>query len=161
MRTYVTIYQGTKARSAVPVLATEDPEVELQMMRLAVRVLGAEGLERYEVSSFARPGRECRHNLNYWRNGSYLGLGPAAASYLDGERPNTPLRASRGAQLAWMTLRHTRLGTSHSIRPTSIFPGCPPGQFSIFLLVPFCNWLAIFTRLCLWHLACINQTVQH
>lgn len=64
----------------------EEPETELEMMRLAARILGAAGLARYEVSSFALPGRECRHNLNYWRNGSYLGLGPAAASYLDGER---------------------------------------------------------------------------
>jgi len=44
------------------------------------------GLSRYEISNFAVPGRECRHNLNTWRHGEYLGLGPAAHSFLAGER---------------------------------------------------------------------------
>ncbi len=44
------------------------------------------GLEHYEISNFARPGRRCRHNLTYWRNEPYVGIGPAAASYLAGER---------------------------------------------------------------------------
>jgi oxygen-independent coproporphyrinogen-3 oxidase len=64
----------------------EDPDRELEMIRLVVRVLGEAGLRRYEISSYARPGHACLHNLNYWRNGAYLGLGPAAASYLEGVR---------------------------------------------------------------------------
>lgn len=40
------------------------------------------GYERYEISNFCKPGKECRHNLNYWRNGEYLGLGVAAHSAL-------------------------------------------------------------------------------
>jgi len=64
----------------------EDEDVELVMMRRAREVLGAAGFRRYEVSNFARPGRECLHNVNYWRNGEYLGLGASAASYLGGER---------------------------------------------------------------------------
>ena len=40
------------------------------------------GLRRYEVSNYARPGEECRHNLDVWRGGFYLGLGPSAHSYL-------------------------------------------------------------------------------
>lgn len=44
------------------------------------------GFVHYEISNFARPGRESRHNVNYWLDGEYLGLGSAAASYLDGER---------------------------------------------------------------------------
>lgn len=43
------------------------------------------GLIRYEVSNFARPGFECRHNRNTWRHGAYIGLGPAAAGF-DGRR---------------------------------------------------------------------------
>lgn len=44
------------------------------------------GFVHYEISNFARPGRESRHNGNYWLNGEYAGLGSAAASYLGGER---------------------------------------------------------------------------
>ena len=44
------------------------------------------GFAHYEISNFARPGRQSRHNLNYWRNGEYLGLGAAAASYQNGTR---------------------------------------------------------------------------
>jgi oxygen-independent coproporphyrinogen III oxidase len=44
------------------------------------------GFAHYEISNFTLPGYECRHNLNYWRGGEYLGLGPAAASHLDGQR---------------------------------------------------------------------------
>jgi oxygen-independent coproporphyrinogen-3 oxidase len=44
------------------------------------------GYEHYEISNFARPGYRCEHNANYWRNGTYLGLGVGAASYLHGVR---------------------------------------------------------------------------
>ena len=44
------------------------------------------GYVRYEISNFARPGRECRHNLIYWRNGEYAGFGPGAYSFLNGVR---------------------------------------------------------------------------
>ncbi len=49
-------------------------------------MLQAAGYTHYEISNFARPGRESRHNLNYWQNGEYLGLGSAAASYHNGVR---------------------------------------------------------------------------
>jgi oxygen-independent coproporphyrinogen-3 oxidase len=49
-------------------------------------VLEGWGFVHYEISNFCLPGRECRHNLNYWRGGEYLGLGPAAASHLGGRR---------------------------------------------------------------------------
>ena len=44
--------------------------------------LGAAGYRNYETSAYARPGRECRHNLNYWRFGDYLGIGAGAHSKL-------------------------------------------------------------------------------
>jgi oxygen-independent coproporphyrinogen-3 oxidase len=49
------------------------------------RLLAA-GYRHYEVSNFARPGGECRHNLRYWRSADWLGLGPAAHSHLAGRR---------------------------------------------------------------------------
>jgi len=48
--------------------------------------LAEAGLRRYEVSNFARPGREGRHNLKYWRYEPFLGLGPSAASHLGSRR---------------------------------------------------------------------------
>jgi oxygen-independent coproporphyrinogen-3 oxidase len=44
------------------------------------------GLRQYEISNFARPGKECRHNLKYWRYEPYLGLGPSACSHAGAER---------------------------------------------------------------------------
>ncbi len=48
------------------------------------------GLRRYEISNFARPGFESRHNLKYWRCEEYLGAGPAAHSFIDGRRMYYP-----------------------------------------------------------------------
>ncbi|MCX6567596.1 MAG: radical SAM family heme chaperone HemW [Candidatus Aminicenantes bacterium] len=48
--------------------------------------LEAAGLRQYEISNFARPGRECRHNLKYWRYEPFLGLGPSAGSHIGGRR---------------------------------------------------------------------------
>jgi oxygen-independent coproporphyrinogen-3 oxidase len=52
--------------------------------------LGAAGFEHYEISNFARPGHACRHNLRYWRCRPWLGLGPAAHSFVDGRRFRHP-----------------------------------------------------------------------
>jgi oxygen-independent coproporphyrinogen-3 oxidase len=56
------------------------------MYEAAAARLKAAGLARYEISNFALPGREALHNLSCWEQGDYLGLGAAAASYLDGVR---------------------------------------------------------------------------
>jgi oxygen-independent coproporphyrinogen-3 oxidase len=73
-------------------------ESELAMFRFTERRLRAAGLRRYEISNFARPGRECLHNLNYWRNGSYAGFGAGAFSYLDGVRSGNERHLARYAE---------------------------------------------------------------
>ncbi|NMA47550.1 MAG: radical SAM family heme chaperone HemW [Lentisphaerae bacterium] len=52
--------------------------------------LGKQGLHRYEIANFARPGHECRHNLRIWHGASYLGCGPAATSFDGQDRWTNP-----------------------------------------------------------------------
>jgi oxygen-independent coproporphyrinogen-3 oxidase len=63
-----------------------DPDLEADMYLLAIDHLAAAGFRHYEISNFARPGCECRHNLVYWRNECYLGVGPSACGFIDGVR---------------------------------------------------------------------------
>lgn len=67
-------------------LALPDEDEALAMAELTHAFLAQAGLARYEISNYAAQGRECRHNLNYWRNGTYLGLGAGAVSCLSGFR---------------------------------------------------------------------------
>jgi putative oxygen-independent coproporphyrinogen III oxidase len=55
-----------------------DDDLSAEMLDLVAMRTAAEGLERYEVSAYARSGHRCRHNLNYWQFGDYLGLGAGA-----------------------------------------------------------------------------------
>ena len=57
-----------------------------QQYLLLVEELGELGYTQYEISNFARPGRESRHNLLYWRGEEYLGFGPGAHSFFGGRR---------------------------------------------------------------------------
>jgi oxygen-independent coproporphyrinogen-3 oxidase len=66
-------------------VATED-EAELEMMRHTRTRLAAAGLHPYEISNYAVAGEACRHNLLYWTGGDYAGLGPSAASHVQGRR---------------------------------------------------------------------------
>jgi len=63
-----------------------DDDREARLYELAIERALHAGFEHYEISNFARPGQRRAHNENYWRNGSYLGLGVGAASYLEGVR---------------------------------------------------------------------------
>ena len=84
----LTIEPGTPfaAMEAKGELLLPDHDQLADMEELAVSQLAAAGYRRYEISNFSRPGRECRHNSNYWRNGSYLGLGAGGVSCFDGLR---------------------------------------------------------------------------
>jgi len=63
-----------------------DDDVELEMLHHTRRRLNEAGFAPYEISNYAKAGEECRHNLLYWNGGNYLGLGPAAASHVQGHR---------------------------------------------------------------------------
>jgi oxygen-independent coproporphyrinogen-3 oxidase len=67
-------------------VAAIDEEIERAMYEETLVRLEAAGLAPYEISHFARPGHECRHNLVYWANDAYHGVGQGAARYLDGVR---------------------------------------------------------------------------
>ena len=75
---------GTPIRRAVDrgeITLADDDEVA-EMYDMASVILSRAGYRRYEISNFARPGHECRHNQKYWRRQGYLGLGPSAHGLL-------------------------------------------------------------------------------
>jgi len=61
-------------------------EEHARMYESAIEILTSAGYEHYEISNFSKPGLASRHNLIYWHNQEYLGLGPGAFSYLEGAR---------------------------------------------------------------------------
>jgi oxygen-independent coproporphyrinogen-3 oxidase len=84
----LTIEQSTPLGRKVQrgVVPAPDADLQADMFELACEVLGEAGFHHYEVSNWAKPGLECRHNLGYWERRPYLGLGAGAHSYRDGRR---------------------------------------------------------------------------
>ena len=81
---------GLKAEPGTPLYARRDTlpgdEVQADMYLETVSALEARGWRQYEISNFAKPGRESRHNLKYWTLGEYAGFGPGAHSDFRGRR---------------------------------------------------------------------------
>lgn len=71
-----------KAGAIVPL----EEEILADMYRSAISYLAGRGFAQYEISNFSKSGFMCRHNLAYWNNDPYIGLGPSAVSYIDGVR---------------------------------------------------------------------------
>jgi oxygen-independent coproporphyrinogen III oxidase len=80
----LTYEPGTKLYSSRTGEDQEDQQVE--MFRTGHRFLTAQGFDHYEISNYARPGFYCRHNMRYWKNLDYLGLGPSAAGFINHRR---------------------------------------------------------------------------
>ena len=84
-------------------------ELELELAEITREGTRKAGLEAYEISNYARPGHACQHNINYWHNGPYVGLGPSAVSKVGhvrgGAARSLPLyqkqMAEHGFALAW------------------------------------------------------------
>lgn len=72
-------------------VAAPDDDLAAEQYELAGDLLAAAGYRQYEISNWALPGQECRHNLQYWRNLDWLGLGPGAHGHVAGARTRTCL----------------------------------------------------------------------
>ena len=86
---YSLAYEGGTALErdlADGVIEPIDEDTDRAMYELTIDELERAGIAQYEISNFARGGFECRHNLNYWANGGYIGIGPGATSYQKGVR---------------------------------------------------------------------------
>jgi len=84
----LTLEGGTPMEQQVKtgVVPVPDPDLAADMYLMAEDVMARVGYRHYEISNWALPGRESRHNLTYWENRPYLGVGPGAHSYLTGRR---------------------------------------------------------------------------
>lgn len=81
------IEEGTpfaRDKELIQRLPSEDEDV--RMYEMTEEILEEYGYHKYEISNYSRPGYECRHNLGYWSQIPYLGVGLNASSYLDGKR---------------------------------------------------------------------------
>jgi putative oxygen-independent coproporphyrinogen III oxidase len=88
---HLTMEPNTEFAKYPPSLPDDDASAEMQDM-IAARTAAA-GFRHYEVSAYAQPGREARHNLNYWQFGDYLGVGAGAHSKLS--FPHRVIRQAR------------------------------------------------------------------
>jgi oxygen-independent coproporphyrinogen-3 oxidase len=81
------------------VLALPEEDEAVKMAKLVRDMLAHSGYARYEVSNFARPGRECRHNITYWLRGEYFGCGASAHSFIKGRREKNVADVTRYIEL--------------------------------------------------------------
>ncbi|MFA6281310.1 MAG: radical SAM family heme chaperone HemW [Candidatus Omnitrophota bacterium] len=76
------LFQLLKKKKIIP----QSEEGVVKMYERSINYLEKNKFFHYEVSNFAKSGFQCKHNLSYWQNNSYIGLGPSAVSYQDGIR---------------------------------------------------------------------------
>jgi oxygen-independent coproporphyrinogen-3 oxidase len=67
-------------------VAPQDEDSDTELYSITDSVLTKTGFSQYEVSNYAKNGYKCKHNLKYWDGGDYIGLGPSAHGYIDGQR---------------------------------------------------------------------------
>ena len=93
----LSLEEGTPLRKWVErgQVAAPNDDLAADQYELASECLAAAGYEQYEISNWTRPGHACRHNLQYWHNLSWLGLGPGAHGHAAGLRTRTLLAPQR------------------------------------------------------------------
>ena len=106
-----------------------DEEVQGAMEDMLVGLTSLAGFERYEVSAYAKPGQQCRHNRNYWEFGDYLGIGPGAHGKI-----SFPDRIERHAKLrnpeSWMHASLTK-DQSHMAEKRAVVAAELPFEFML------------------------------
>jgi putative oxygen-independent coproporphyrinogen III oxidase len=120
---HLTIEPNTAFANMPPALPDDDLASEM-LDRIAARTAAA-GLQRYEVSAFARPGHRCAHNLNYWQFGDYLGIGAGAHGKLS--FPDRIVRQTRWREPAMYierALAGTAVSNEHAVTADQL-----PGEF--------------------------------
>ena len=124
----LTIEQGTafsKLQSSGKLIMPDDDH-QLELYKNTIECLTKKGFHHYEISNFAREGKECKHNITYWENTNTLGLGAGASSYMDGTRfkninlPAHYIRKVTGEQIA---VEHTETLESRQAMGETIMLG--------------------------------------
>lgn len=85
----LTLEPATPFGKAPPADMADDEQMA-ELYALCQRICGKNGFHQYEISNYCRSGSECRHNLKYWHDEEYLGIGPAAHSFYKGKRFAVP-----------------------------------------------------------------------
>ncbi|HUG72257.1 MAG TPA: radical SAM family heme chaperone HemW [Steroidobacteraceae bacterium] len=132
----LTLEPGTLFAARPPPLP--DDELAWQMQLGCQALLGARSYGQYEVSAYARPGRQCRHNLNYWRFGDYLGVGAGAHGKLSGSSiaRSTHLREPRRYFAAtahgpeWRDVPRADLPFEFMLNALRLTEGFAPAEFT-------------------------------
>lgn len=122
----LSLEEGTPLEASVRrgELCLPDQDAVADMESLLRRTMGGRGFRQYEISNWSLPGRECRHNMVYWANREYLGLGCGAVSYLSGwrtrrlETPEQYVQALRQGRSPLFEAE--RLGTESALKETLI-----------------------------------------
>jgi oxygen-independent coproporphyrinogen-3 oxidase len=131
----LTLEPNTVFWSKPPVLPEHDEAADMQVT--VERILSEAGYQHYETSAFARPGQRCRHNLNYWEFGDYLGIGAGAhgkVSFPDritrherAKQPAEYLKASPGVESR--TIRSAELPFEFMLNALRLVEGFAPALF--------------------------------
>ena len=108
-------------------LTLPDPDLERMMYDSALSILSLHGFSQYEISNFALGGMECRHNIGYWKQVPYVGLGVAAASMAVIQQGKNGMRS--------FSLKTTEFMLTRSIMPSKVF-STPIGRCSGTALAP-------------------------
>ena len=136
----LTLEPGTAFYHRPPPLPDDDQAFEMQQS--CQQMLAGAGYAQYEISAYARPGRQCRHNLNYWRYGDYLGIGAGAhgkvtiaGQVIRTEKVRMPReylqRAAEGAGSAGTrrTIPAAELPFEYMLNALRLIDGFPAGDF--------------------------------